>query len=130
MKTKIDKKKFFNNLNYELNRLFYNNKFIVDYDILDYLDFEMLTKKGDTYVRVVVDIRIITINHNKLKSKITKRTFFMKKNSDSTLELSSGYNFIKCKNCGASINVIEGKCSHCNTEIKYIQSWFLCNDEI
>ena len=35
--TKIDKKKFYNNLNYELRKYYYSKDNIIDYDIIDYL---------------------------------------------------------------------------------------------
>ena len=41
------------------------------------------------------------------------------------LELKDGTNHIKCHNCGASIDITEGHCSYCHSEIKYFQDWIL-----
>lgn len=43
-RTKIDKKTFFNNLNYEVGKKYYLKEDIIDYDILDYLDFKEFRK--------------------------------------------------------------------------------------
>ena len=49
----------------------------------------------------------------------------MRKNTQGTLELKKGINYIKCHNCGASIDATKGKCEFCNSEIKYLQEWIL-----
>ena len=49
----------------------------------------------------------------------------MKKNENGTLELNKGINYIKCHNCGASIDATKGRCEFCNSEIKYLQEWIL-----
>ena len=36
-----------------------------------------------------------------------------------------GINYIKCHNCGASINVLNSKCDYCDTEINNIQEWIM-----
>ena len=45
-RTKIDKKTFFNNLNYELEKYYYSKENIIDFDILDYLKFNDFTIKN------------------------------------------------------------------------------------
>lgn len=127
-RTKIDKKTFFNNLNYEIRKKYYSFDNIVDYDILDYLDFNEFYKDEKLYVNVKVNVRIVYYINNKLITKNIDDTFIMKKHNKGTLELKNGVNIIKCHNCGASIDVTECYCKYCNTEIKYLQDWIMENN--
>lgn len=124
-KTKIDKKEFFNNLNYEVRKYYYSKSDIVDFDVLDYIEFEDFTKKGIQHIRVLAEIRIVYYDSGKIKSKFSKEEFIFKKNPNEKLELKDDVNIIKCHNCGASIDATKGICSYCHTEIKYLQEWIL-----
>lgn len=126
-RTKLDKKTFFNNLNYEVRKYYYSKDNIIDYDVLDYLEFKDYTKDNVLYVDVTAQVRIVTIENGKIKSKIIKDKYIMQKYNNEVLELTSGPNIIKCHNCGASISATIGKCSYCNSEIKYLQDWILIN---
>ena len=44
----------------------------------------------------------------------------MRKNTQGTLELKKGINYIKCHNCGASIDATKGKVVIYLTQIKII----------
>ena len=123
--SKIDKTMFYNNLNYELRKYYYNNEDVIDYDILDYIDFNSYEVDGIKYVKVVCDVRIISYINNKIISKYERETYVMMHNSASTLELKDGVNFIRCHNCGASINVMDGRCEFCDTDINPLQEWVL-----
>lgn len=126
-RTKIDKKSFFNNFNYEVRKYYYSKENIIDFDVLDYLEFEDYLKKDTSYVKVLAEIRIVYYDKGKIKSKISKEEFLFKKNPNENLELKDGVNIIKCHNCGASIDAIKGVCSYCGTKIKYFQEWILEN---
>lgn len=128
-KTKIDKKSFFNNLNYEIGKYYYNRNFIIDYDLLDYTSFKLIEKDNNTYVEVTAEIRLVFYKNNKIKSKITKEKYLLKRNTN-VLDLKGGANMIRCHNCGASIDVIKGKCDYCNANIKYFQEWILIFEDI
>ena len=123
-RTKIDKKTFFNNLNYELEKYYYSKENIIDFDILDYLKFNDFTIKNTKYVKVLVMIRIVTYD-NKIKSKIIKQEFIFRKNQTDKLVLNEGVNLIKCHNCGASIDATKTECLYCHSKINYLQEWIL-----
>ena len=125
-RTGIDKKIFFNNLNYEIRKYYYMNKNIIDYDVIDYINFKDYEKDGKLYVDVSVEARIISME-GKLKSKIIKDTFTLKRHEDGVLELKSGANLIKCHGCGASIDATKGFCEYCNSKVNYLQEWVLVN---
>ena len=124
-KTKIDKKCFFNNFNYEVRKYYYSKDNIIDFDMLDYIEFDDFIKKDIQYVRVLADIRIVYYDMGKIHSKVSKEEFIFKKNPNEKLELKDGVNMIICHNCGASIDATKGFCSYCHTEIKYLQDWIL-----
>ena len=126
-KNKLDKKRFFNNLNYEVRKQYYKNNNIIDYDVLDYIEFKDYIKDDNLYIQVNAEVRIVSIKNNKIKAKIIKDTYTLKKNTEGVLELKDGVNFIKCHNCGASIDATKGKCEYCNTDINYLQEWILVN---
>ena len=124
-RTKIDKKTFYNNFNYEVSNYYYSKSNIVDYDIIDFNDFNDYIKNDMLYVKVKVLVRIVYYENNKLFSKYIDDIFNLKKVTDDTIELKEGTNIIKCHGCGASIDATKGKCEYCGTEIKYYQSWYL-----
>ena len=124
-RTKINKKTFFNNLNYEIRKKYYSKENIIDYDILDYTNFKDYEVNGVLYVDVTADLRIVTYENKKLKSKIITQTYTMQQNKNTLLNLGTKEKIIRCANCGASIDVTKGKCEYCHSEIKYLQEWIL-----
>ncbi|MBQ9072062.1 MAG: hypothetical protein IJY25_02780 [Bacilli bacterium] len=126
-RTNIDKKTFFNNLNYEVRKDYYTNENIIDYDVLDYIEFKDYKKDDKLYVEVTAEVRVVSFDNNKIKSKIIKDIYTLKRHENSTLELKDGVNIIKCHNCGASIDATKSRCEYCNTEVNYLQQWILIN---
>jgi hypothetical protein len=127
-KVKLDKKSFFNNLNYEVRKYYYSKDNIIDFDVIDYVDFDTFRKKDKQYIKVNALVRIVYFENGKIMSKTNKEEYILMKNPNETLELKDGVNMIKCHNCGSSIDATKGKCSYCNTEIKYLQEWILENN--
>ena len=124
-KTNIDKKTFYNNLNYEIRKYYYSKEDIIDFDILDYNEFESYKKNDTDYIKVLIEVRIIRYVQGEIHSKIEKEEFILKKNPNERVELKEGANQMKCHNCGASINITDEECSYCHTETKYLQEWIL-----
>ncbi len=126
-KVKLDKKVFFNNFNYEVRKYYYSKNNVIDFDVLDYLEFDNYKKNDIDYIKVNALVRIVYYDNGKISSKVTKEEYVFKKNKNEKFELKDGVNLIKCHNCGASIDVTKGKCSYCNSEIKYLQEWIIDN---
>jgi len=124
-RTKIDKKTFFNNLNYELRKYNYSKDNIIDYDVLDYISFKEIKKDNNLYVEVIAEIRLVYLIKNKIKTKYIKDSYIMKYLGTDMIKLNAGANIIDCHNCGASICVTNEKCDYCQTPIKYYQEWIL-----
>lgn len=124
-RTKIDKKNFFNNLNYEIRRFYYSMDDVIDYDVIDYIEFNDFKKDDGYYVSVKANVRIVYFKNDKIVSKMFDDVYLLKKNDNGKLEIKDGVNIIKCHNCGASIDATVGFCNYCNTEIKYLQDWIL-----
>ncbi len=123
--TKIDKKKFYNNLNYELRKYYYSKDNIIDYDIIDYLSFNNFTKNNQEYIKITAEVRVVYYKNNKITSRIIKDTYLLKHHTDNIQSLKEGENIIKCHNCGTSIDITQEECSYCHTKTKYLQEWTL-----
>lgn len=128
-RTKIDKKVFYNNFNYEVRNMYYSKSDIVDYDVIDFDDFKEYKKDESLYVKVKAYVRIVRFINNKFVSKFEDEEYTFKKNNEDTLKLKDGANIIKCHNCGASIDATKGSCEHCGTKIKYLQEWILVDSK-
>ena len=124
-RTQIDKKVFYNNFNYEVRNMYYSKSDIVDYDVIDFDDFNEYKKEDTLYVKVKAYVRIVRFINGKFVSKFEDEEYVFKKNNEDTLKLKDGANIIKCHNCGASIDATKGSCEHCGTKIKYLQEWIL-----
>lgn len=126
-RTNIDKKTFFNNLNYEIKNKYYDSSDIIDYDIIDFDKFEEFTKDNDLYVKVDAYVRIVMYKDKKFTSKFINDSYLLKRINGEVLELKNGANMIKCHKCGASIDATKGYCEYCHIKIKYLQEWILEN---
>lgn len=124
-RTKINKHKFLNNLNYELKNMYYNKTNVIDFDIIDFDEFSEYIKDNTLYVKVKVYIRLVSFYNNKFSSKFINEVYVLKKTNNDTLKLNAGVNMIKCSNCGSSIDAIKGMCEYCHTPIKSLQEWIL-----
>lgn len=126
----IDKNKFYNNLNYDLRKYYYSNKFpnVIDYDIIDYNAFSEEKDEEILYVKVNLDIRIVSFQNNKISSKLETNTYKFKRVSLDK-KLTGNINTIKCQNCGASIDVTKNKCDYCGKEFNYYQEWYLIEEK-
>lgn len=123
-RTKIDKKVFFNNLNYEIRNKYYETSNIIDYDIIDFLEFSDYIENDILHIKVKANVRIISYENGRFIAKFIDDVYILRQNCD-ILDLKKGTNIIKCHNCGASIDVTKDKCEYCNTSIKYFQTWIL-----
>ncbi len=125
-RTKIDKKTFFNNLNYEIRKKYYTiDDNIIDYDILDYLSFKEYRKQEKYYVEVKVEVRIIYYKNSKIISKYVDDVYILKRNEKEMLSIRNGINILPCPHCGASIDITKGYCEYCKKEIAYFQEWII-----
>lgn len=126
-RTKIDKKQFFNNLNYEVRNKYYQSNNIIDYDVIDFIEFTDYIKKDVLYVKVKAQVRIVYYIGGRIHSKFVNDVYIMKKVNDSAYKLEEGTNLIKCHNCGASMDITKGYCEYCHTKGVYYQEWVLDN---
>lgn len=124
-RTKIDKAKFFNNLNYEVRNKYYSNGDIIDYDIIDYDEFIDNIVNGVLNVKVKAYVRIVKYSNGRLTSKYIVDTYNMERINTKVLEIKNGVNIIKCSNCGSSIDATKGICEYCHTKIEPLQEWMM-----
>lgn len=129
----IDKTKFYNNFNYELQHYYYGtlekNCNVIDYDIIDYNGFEeFIDKKQNLCIKITVMIRVVKFIKNRIVAKNEIKTFILQKNVDQIVNLNNGINLIKCRNCGASVDITNGECEYCKTKYNYFQEWYLISE--
>lgn len=123
--TKIDKTVFFNNLNYEIKKKYYNTENIIDYDILDYDKFTNYEKDSKLHVKVKVYLRVVYYINGKIKSKYIQDEFTLVRHSEELENINPGTNMIRCTHCGSTLNVNDDVCAYCGNKIKYYQEWIL-----
>lgn len=126
----IDKKTFFNNFNYELKEYYFSDEFpnLIDYDIIDYLEYNDFTdNNGLLNINVIVNIRIVEYIDYKIKVSNKKETFTFVRSEIESDKLNTGVNLVKCRNCGSSVDVTKGACDYCKTKVNYLQEWYLKN---
>ena len=118
----IDKKRFYNNLNYEAGRRYYSRPDVIDYDVIDYTDLQEHEENGRLWVRVELQVRLVYLRNGKISSEYQKDTMTLCRN-DRIMKLNSGIQVIKCPQCNANIDVTKGKCEYCGTKIDSVQEW-------
>lgn len=123
----FDKKKFFNNLNYEIRKYYYSKENIIDFDIIDFDEFSETDVNNNINVCVKLYVRIIYFENGKITSKYKDECFIFEYKNKDVLLLNQETNMVKCHNCGASLDVVKGKCEYCNTEIKPLLEWAIKN---
>lgn len=123
--TKIDKTVFFNNLNYEIKKKYYNTENIIDYDILDYDKFTNYEKDSKLHVKVKVYLRVVYYINGKIKAKYIQDEFTLVRHSEELENINPGTNMIRCTHCGSTLNVNDDACAYCGNKIKYYQEWIL-----
>lgn len=123
--TKIDKTVFFNNLNYEIKKKYYNTENIIDYDILDYDKFTNYEKDNKLHVKVKVYLRVVYYINGKIKSRYIQDEFILIRHNEKLENINPGTNMIRCTHCGSTLNVNDDECAYCGNKIKYYQEWIL-----
>ena len=125
----VDRKNFFNNFNHELEKVFYNeetNKNIIDYDIIDYLNYDdFKDKDGLLNVKIKVLLRTVQYLKNNIKEQRVEREFTLKRVNDHSTKLEENINIKKCPNCGASLDLTKDECEYCGTKNNHLQEWYL-----
>ena len=126
--TNLNKKTFFNNLNYELSRYYFKKEKVIDFDILDYNDFNYYEKNNDDCIEVNTYIRIVYLENNILKSKYLNEKFTFIKNKNESSISDSNKILLKFHGCGNSVSINDQECKYCHKKIIYNQEWILINN--
>ena len=133
-KLNIKKEKFFNNLNSELNEYFYDglideNKNVIDYDVIDYEDYEYFFDENNKInIKVKLAIRVIELKNDLIESSKKEMSFVLVQNE--IIQQENGIYLAKCHKCGASIDIMKEECEYCRSKIHYLQSWYISKSEI
>ena len=127
----VSKEKFFNNLNNELREFFYDdskeeNKNVIDFDVLDYDDYEyFIDEQKRLNIKVKLHIRILEFVSNQINSDTKNIEVTLVQNEIKEHEEKVGIYIAKCYGCGASIDVMKDRCEYCGRKIHYLQNWYI-----
>lgn len=129
-RTNLDKKKVYSALYIAATKKYYAQPEIMDFDILDYTDFQEVRNgknsentglyegAEETFVNATVQVRLVLLRGNRFLSKYCRDTLTIK-NSDTPIKLDAGINVIKCSNCNANLDLSTDSCPYCGTKIRF-----------
>lgn len=127
-RTGFDKKRFFNNLNYELAKKYYSLPGVIDYDVMDYTDLQEYQKNGRQQVNVTLEVWVVYLVKGRVRSHYKQEKLTLRRN-ERIVELGPGIHAFKCPNCNANLDLTRGTCEYCGTEIGSLQEWLLVRDK-
>lgn len=115
-RTGIDKKNLYNRINNEVNRRYYSQQDVIDFDIIDYTDFYENVSKDGMAVNVSIEVRVVYLKNDRIKTKYITDTFTVSVKEEK-MKFRPGVNIIKCPKCNANVDVNEGACDYCGASI-------------
>ena len=116
-------KEIINDLNYELNYLYYNDdkyKDLIDYNIDKYYYIKQKNINNQQYVDIKYKIRKYYLINDKIIKTSEYEKVTLKANE---LYNSNENNIQSCTSCGAPIDVTKRKCEYCNKKVASITKW-------
>ena len=127
-KSKINKNTFFTNLNYELQKFYFEGattKNVLDFDFVDYTTISK-TENGDKkIVDIQVLVREVYVDGGKIKCRQNSKNIKLQYVKREFLLEKVGGVALRCKNCGSSIDAFNTTCSSCGTRQNYLQEWYM-----
>ena len=120
----INKDTFFTNLNYELQKFYFEtpqNANVLDFDFVDYTT---ITRNGDN-VSIKILVREVFYTAGKIKCRQKSKTIRLQRvKREYSLESVGGV-ALKCKNCGNNLDAFQTSCPNCGTRQNYLQEWYM-----
>ena len=113
-RTNLDKKKVYSALYIAATKKYFAQPQVIDFDILDYTDFQ---ETAENLVTATVQVRFILLKGTKFIPKYCQDKLTIK-NSDTPIKLDAGINVIKCRNCNANLDLSTDLCPYCGTKIQ------------
>ncbi|MBR2202532.1 MAG: hypothetical protein IJ894_17675 [Bacteroidales bacterium] len=120
----INKDVFFTNLNYELQKYYFEGdktRNVLDFDFVDYTT---ITRDGDI-VEIEILVREVYITGGKVKCRQVSQKIRLKRAKiEHRLENVGGV-ALRCRNCGTSMDAFAQVCPSCGTRHNYLQEWYM-----
>ncbi|MCR5453929.1 MAG: zinc ribbon domain-containing protein [Bacteroidales bacterium] len=120
----INKDVFFTNLNYELQKYYFegdNTRNVLDFDLVDYTTIE---RYGDE-VTIDVLVREVIMDAGKVKSRQKSQKIRLKRAKIEHQLVKVGGVALHCRNCGTSMDAFQKTCPSCGTPHNYLQEWYM-----
>ena len=112
-----DEKVFYNNFTAELMIKLYEQKDLIDFEIIDYCNVDFLSEDD-----VVVTCKVREVYYND-KIDVFENTYKIKTKYNSERKKSD--TTIQCLGCGSSISVTQKKCNHCDRINDFRNEWII-----
>ena len=120
----INKDTFFTNLNYELQKYYFENPHNLNVLDFDFVDYTTITRNGD-YVSIDILVREVYYTAGKIKCRQKSKTIRLQRvKREYSLESVGGV-ALKCKNCGSNLDAFQTSCPNCGTRQNYLQEWYM-----
>ncbi len=120
----INKDVFFTNLNYELQKYYFEGdqtRNVLDFDFVDYTT---ITRDGDI-VEIEILVREVYYTGGKVKCRqVSKKIRLKRAKIEHRLENVGGV-ALRCRNCGTSMDAFAQECPSCGTRHNYLQEWYM-----
>ena len=145
LRSGIDQTTFYNNLQYELQRVYYGGQGkgagsleedVVDFEIVDTEDFHRSRQGGKDIVSLTLYANgTVRGKEGRLSAGEKKRQVRLERWRGDAANgagqdisgLQPGANVIICHNCGGSLDVTQKQCPFCGTRINFHQEWYIAD---
>lgn len=127
---RMSNEKLMNDIQMELMNYYYNGDLfpkyqnLIDFDILDYISYQVTRKNGLAAIRVKVQLRKYYLINGKVKKEIENDTILMIKNANYEPRYTSSI-VKKCENCGANVGLFDKFCEYCKSVLPSNTLWVL-----
>ena len=114
-----DEKIFYNNFKAELMIKLYEQKDLIDFEIIDYSNIEFLSED-----ELIITCKIKEIYYNS-KIDIFENTYKIKVYHNDANNINEYKEVMKCRGCGASIAITQKKCNYCERINDFNNEWII-----
>lgn len=120
----INKDVFFTNLNYELQKYYFEGEKTRNVLDFDFVDYTTITRDGDV-VTIEILVREVYVTGGKVKCRQVSKSIRLKRAViEHHLENVGGV-ALRCRNCGRSMDAFQRECPSCGTPHNYLQEWYM-----
>lgn len=123
-RSQIDKNVFFTNLNYELQKYYFEGRDTLNILDFDFVDYTTIRRDRDV-VTIEILVREVYMDGGKVKCRQRSKTLRLQHTKREYALESVGGVALRCRKCGSSVDAFQTECPSCGTRQNYLQEWYL-----